>query len=71
MPDTSRLTDGCTHGRVATYSKGCRCAECRATWRDYRRDKVKEYRARKRAEKLASHPAGCQCVPCRRDRGEL
>jgi hypothetical protein len=70
-PDTSRLTPGCTHGKIATYSKGCRCDHCRKAWAEYRRDKVRAYRARKRAEKLATHPKDCTCIPCRRDRGEF
>ena len=49
--DTSRLTAGCTHGKVATYSKGCRCDECREVWRGYRRDKVRAYRQRKARER--------------------
>jgi hypothetical protein len=70
MPDTSRLTPGVTHGKVATYSKGCRCDACRARWTEYRREPNRIRRQRIRAAELATHPEGCQCKRCRNDRGE-
>jgi hypothetical protein len=37
-----------THGIRATYARGCRCDDCRAAWRDARRIKERERRARMR-----------------------
>lgn len=52
-PPSYRVTPGATHGKIATYSCGCRCDLCRVAWRIYRRPKVAAYRARKRAEREA------------------
>ena len=30
------------HGRISSYTRGCRCEKCREAWRDYQR----EYRSR-------------------------
>lgn len=61
------------HGRVSTYQHwGCRCADCRAAWRDAFADL-----RRRMAERLAQDPTaathgrkstysnwGCRCEPC-------
>jgi hypothetical protein len=39
------------HGRPATYSYGCRCADCRTAWRDYSRERSAIRRLRKRTER--------------------
>ncbi len=57
-----------THGRPGTYAAGCRCELCRVVWREYCRPRARIYRERKRAEELATHPEGCRCTRCRRDR---
>jgi hypothetical protein len=33
--------NGRAHGKVATYSHGCRCGECRKAWRIYRAERRK------------------------------
>jgi hypothetical protein len=42
------------HGFRSTYSRGCRCAECREAWRVWAGPRVKAYRAKKRAEREAA-----------------
>ena len=40
-----KSTGRVTHGTVSSYASGCRCAACRAAWRDYfrtRRDKQQQ-----------------------------
>jgi hypothetical protein len=55
MPGSERGTrkDGTIpHGELSGYSRwGCRCDECRAFWREYRRPRVQAWRARKKAER--------------------
>lgn len=33
-----------THGVYTTYSRGCRCDECRNAWREYRNESNRKYR---------------------------
>jgi len=40
------------HGKASSYNNyKCRCDLCRQAWADYMRDRVRRYRARKKAEK--------------------
>ena len=55
-------------GKMWRYAWGCHCDGCRAAWAEYRRPKVKAYRARKRREEAATHPVGCRCLTCKRYR---
>lgn len=38
-----------THGRVGTYTRGCRCAECRAVWSAYMKARRSTPEAREQA----------------------
>lgn len=40
--ERKKLTEGCTHGRIATYNAGCRCEQCR----EVARVKKRWYRTR-------------------------
>jgi len=50
-PAKYRVGPGASHGKVATYACGCRCAWCREAWREYRRPRVAEWSRRKKRER--------------------